>query len=290
MPMSEVTKQDIVAGLKRLELNPPVVAVHSSLRSFGRVQNGPGTVISALLDCFDTVMMPGFQYAASVPPPVNPPPERNGCDYQIHFDHVNPPKPYRVADVPVRPSVGVVAKTFAERTDVLRSNHPWHSWTAWGKHAAELTRDHPWTTTNPPLERLAAMGGWVLLMGVTLASCTAIHRAEEQAGRRPFIRWAMDDRGTIQEVLASGCGKGFGRLAPHCEDLFRRVQINTCNVMAAPITALVERVAPVIRANPELTRCSETCLRCRDIIAGGPVVISGPGKRRPAKVRSQHPL
>jgi aminoglycoside 3-N-acetyltransferase len=271
--MGEVTKQDIVHGLRQLDIQPPLVAVHSSLRSFGQVQGGPAAVIEALLECFDTVMMPGFQYAASVPPPMSPPPERNGCDYQVHFDRVNPPKPFRVEEVPIRPSIGVIARVFAQRADVRRSNHPWHSWSAWGREADELVGDHAWTSTNLPLERLAARGGWVLLMGVTLASCTAIHIAEDRAGRRPFIRWAMDASGAIREVHVCGCGKGFVHLAPQCSGLLREARVGTCHLQAAPLAALIDRVAPILRADPKATRCSETCLRCRDTALGGPIVL-----------------
>ena len=270
--MAEVTKQDIIRGLKQLEVKPPLVAAHISLKSFGQVQGGAETIIDALLETFETVMIPGFQYAASVPPPMNPPPEQNGCDYKVHFDLVNPPKPYRVKEVPIRPSVGMVARIFAQRPDVIRTSHPWHSWTIWGKHARELAAEYPWTKTNPPLERLAALGGSVLMLGPTLSSCTAIHCAEERGGRPAFIRWAMDENHVIQEVRAAGCGKGFYLLEPYCGHLFRKVQIGSARVMAAQLTPLIEFLTPLLRDKPEITRCSPDCLRCHDGILGGPII------------------
>jgi aminoglycoside 3-N-acetyltransferase len=269
--VSEVTQQDIVRGLKALNVSPPRVAVHSSLRSFGRVQGGTPAVIGALTECFQTVLMPAFQYAANVPPPMDPPPQRNGCDYRIHFDHVNPPRPFRPDEAPISPAMGTIARTFAQRPDVKRSTHPWHSWAAWGEQSADLVANHAWTETNPPLERLAALGGWVLLMGVSLKSCTAVHTAEERSGRRPFIRWAMNGGGEIREVRVAGCSKGFDRLASCCEDLFRRTQIGRCQVQAAPLTPLIERLARVLREQPDIVRCSDTCLRCRDSALGGPI-------------------
>jgi aminoglycoside 3-N-acetyltransferase len=269
--MTEVRHAEIVRGLGSLRLDPPLVAAHCSLRSFGQVAGGAPAVIAALQGSFETVMIPGFQYAASVPPPMPHPPQRNGCDYRVHFDWVNPPKPYRVAEVPIRPSIGLVGRAFAEQPGVHRSVHPWHSWSAWGRHAEELVRDHTWTAANLPLERLAALGGWVVLIGATLASCTAIHSAEERAGRAAFIRWAMDDTGAIREVRANSCGKGFVRLAPLCEAWFRTARIGEAQVMAAPLTKLIEQLAPVIRARPDCTICSPACLRCNDSAAGGPV-------------------
>jgi aminoglycoside 3-N-acetyltransferase len=154
---------------------------------------------------------------------------------------------------------------------VLRSYHPWHSWLGRGEHAAAWLADHPWQTTNRPLESLANAGGFVLLLGVNLASCTAVHLAEERAGRRPFIRWAMDGTNAIREVRTSGCAKGFDNLAPYCRHLFRMEPIGDCLAQTAPITGLVDCLVPVIRAKPELTRCSSDCLRCRDAILNGPL-------------------
>ena len=123
-------------------------------------------------------------------------------------------------------------------------------------------------------ESLAAAGGFVLLLGVNLSSCTAVHVAEERAGRRPFIRWAMDASGVIREVATSGCAKGFDKLAPFCRHLFRAERIGECLAQAAPLRELVECLALVIRAQPELTRCSSDCLRCRDAILCGPLSVS----------------
>ncbi len=268
--MTSVSPAEIARGLAGLHLDPPLVAAHCSLRAFGHVSGGAPAVIAALQGTFETVMIPGFQYAASVPPPMAHPPQRNGCDYRVHFDWVNPPKPYRVAEVPIRPSIGVVGRVFAELPGVHRSVHPWHSWSAWGRHAEDLVRAHTWTAANLPLERLVALGGWVLLLGATLASCTAIHSAEERAGRAAFIRWAMDESGAIREVRANSFGKGFVRLAPFCEGLFRTTRIGEAQVMAAPLAQLIEHLAPIIQARPDCTICSPTCLRCNDSAAGGP--------------------
>ncbi len=45
-----VTRADVRAGIRRLGLAGLPLCVHSSLRSFGWVDGGPGTVISGLLD------------------------------------------------------------------------------------------------------------------------------------------------------------------------------------------------------------------------------------------------
>jgi aminoglycoside N3'-acetyltransferase len=270
MPESSVSRETISAGLRRLGLAGKPVVVHTSLRSFGHAEGGAETVICALQDVCSTVLMPGFQCAAKILPPPEKRYRQNGCDYAVHFDVVNPPRPFDVHAAPLHPKMGIVGRTFAQQPATRRSCHPWHSWLGTGEHAAEWLADHPWETTNRPLETLAAAGGFVLLLGVNLASCTAVHVAEERAGRRPFIRWAMDAGGGIREVATSGCAKGFEALAPYGRHLFQTERIGDCMAQAAPLGELVACLAPVIRAEPELTRCSADCRRCHDAILGGP--------------------
>jgi aminoglycoside N3'-acetyltransferase len=272
---NSVSRLALGEGLRRLGLAGKPVAVHSSLRSLGNVEGGAETIISALQEVCSTVLMPGFQCAAKILPPPEKRYRQNGCDYAVHFDSVSPPRPFDVETAPLHPKMGVVCQTFSKMAGVLRSYHPWHSWLGRGERAPALLADHPWETTNRPLETLAAVGGFFLLLGVDLSSCTAVHVAEERAGRRPFIRWAMDSQRVIREVATSGCAKGFEALAPHCRHVFRIERIGDCLAQAAPIRELMRCLVPVIRAQPELTRCSLDCLRCRDAILCGPLPANG---------------
>src|ERR1039458_8458363 len=94
MPANSVSYEAISDGLRRLGLSGKPVVVHSSLRSFRRVEGGAETVIRALQDVCSTVLMPGFQCAAKIVPPPEKRYHRNGCDYAVHFDFVNPPRPF----------------------------------------------------------------------------------------------------------------------------------------------------------------------------------------------------
>ena len=270
--MEPLTAERIASRLSQIGLGGKPVVVHSSLRSFGQVEGGAEAVISALQNVFSTVLMPGFQCAANrVLPPPDQRPRQNGCDYAIHFDLSQPPESFDVEKVPIHPKMGRISHTFVRSAGVYRSDHPWHSWLAWGHDSADLVRDHPWDSTNRPLEHLAAAGGWVALLGVTLASCTAIHIAEERGGKRPFIRWALDKEGRMRVVRVCGCAKGFDRLFPYCGTLFQETWIGSSRVLAAPLTDLIERLTPVFRDHPDIARCSENCLRCRDAALGGPI-------------------
>ena len=266
-----VTQVDIEQGLASLGLSGADVVVHASLRSFGSVDGGAATVVDAVRRVARTVLMPAFCFESNVPPPAGDRPARNGCDYR-HYDHWDKPLvPFRVETAAVDARMGAIAREFASAADAVRSDHPWHSWAGSGARAERLLRPHPWSCTNLPLDRLAERDGSVVLLGVGLTACTAIHVSEERAGRRPFIRWAADRDGVVRRMRVAGCSKGFGALEPLCDDLFRETVIGTSRVRVAPLRALIDRCADVMRREPRLTICSESCLRCLDAAEGGPL-------------------
>ncbi|MGH9349282.1 MAG: AAC(3) family N-acetyltransferase, partial [Vicinamibacterales bacterium] len=197
--------------------------------------------------------------------------QQNGCDYAFYEGWSTPAVPFRIEAAPVDPKMGAMACAFAALPGARRSDHAWHSWAAIGPDAARLLDPHPWSTTNLPLERLAATDAAVVLVGVGLTACTAVHVSEERAGRRPFIRWATDRDGAVRRVRVAGCSRGFDALEPLTGDLFVEARIGGSRVRVAPLAALIERCAEVIRERPALTICADTCLRCRDGARGGPI-------------------
>ena len=81
--------------------------------------------------------------------------------------------------------VGVVAELFRTRYATHRSLHPTHSVAAYGRHAAELTSAHHLGDTPcalvSPYGVARSMDAHILLLGIGLERCTAIHHAEEIA-------------------------------------------------------------------------------------------------------------
>jgi len=265
-----VTATDIRDALARLGVAGHPVVVHASLRSFGYVDGGAATVAASLAGPCPVVMAPAFCFDSNWEPPADDRPPVNGCDY-AYYDHWSRPRvPWVRETASIDPKMGAVPRALAALPGTERSDHPWHSWLAHGDGAHALVTPHPWDTTNLPLERLAARGGFVLFAGVGLASCTAVHVAEERAGRRPFIRWNVDRDDRVRRIRVAGCSKGFDRLQPYCDDLFTRTGLGAAELAAAPLPALIDRLARVMREQPRLTVCSDTCLRCRDAVLGGP--------------------
>jgi aminoglycoside 3-N-acetyltransferase len=269
---ASVTREDIQTGFERLDLIGKRVVVHASLRSFGHVVGGVDALVAEMIHCFETILAPAFCWDSNAPPLPHDRPAQNGCDYAFYGNWSKALTPFVVERAGVERSMGIVSRTLVALPQSRRSNHPWHSWVAYGLRADELVKDHPWETTNLPLERLADVGGELALIGVNLSSCTAIHIAEEKVGRRPFIRWMRDRNGEVKRVRASGCAKGFHRLMPYCQDLFSEAYVGNSRILSTSLEPFVDRTARIIEANPELTRCSADCIRCRDAIRGGPAV------------------
>jgi aminoglycoside 3-N-acetyltransferase len=258
------------AAFRHLGLVGKRVVIHSSLRSFGEIEGGADALLALVRRTFETVMMPAFSFESNAAPPPYERPARNGTDYSFYEGWSKPPVPFVVERAVVDRKMGLLSQRFASSPDAHRSDHPWHSWACAGSQASEIVADHRWDTPNSPLERLTALGGHVLLLGVGLSSCTAVHIAEERAGRRPFVRWATDREGRNRQMRVAGCAKGFDALTPHCESVLARDQAGPGKLIAASLTDLIARTEALMISQPELTRCSRDCRRCADAIAGGP--------------------
>lgn len=143
------------------------ILVHSSLSSIGWVEGGADSVIDALLQSvgeLGTVVFPTLTGSITDSPETPP-----------HFD--------------ARNSVcwtGKIPETARLRSDAIRSLHPTHSVVAFGGYASWFTSGHELVQSpcgyGSPYDKLAAVGGKILLIGVTQQCNTSYHHAEEVAG------------------------------------------------------------------------------------------------------------
>jgi aminoglycoside N3'-acetyltransferase len=215
----EVTRATIESGLVELGLRGQNIAVHSSLRSFGHVVGGAETVIEALLNTCATVLMPSFCGVGRTNPPPDDRPSQNGWtynDYKINTDGLSAFDPATFdtsSEIDVE-DMGVIPATFLKIAGTIRSAHPSVSWSANGPSADLFVSGHDASDPNRPLKELMNRQGYVLLLGVGLTECTAIHLAEEMAGRRPFVRWVLFSDGQVRRIREYGCSDGFDELAP----------------------------------------------------------------------------
>jgi len=167
------------------------VIIHSSCRSLGPVEGGADAVLDALLATIGppgNLMLPTFNYSYPLPEPY-----------------------YDPAATPCR--TGIIPELGRQRPNAVRSLHPSHSVAVIGPDAEALTRDHLACRAlgvGSPADRLAQMGGKVLLIGVTHRADSMIHVAEEHAQCPKLKPWAAPP---TPNVLMPG-----GRLVPHALD------------------------------------------------------------------------
>jgi aminoglycoside 3-N-acetyltransferase len=253
---------DLAAALAVLDLDPsrPVIA-HASLTALGKVAGGAQAVLQALLDAFDTLVMPTFTYKTMLTPEVGPP--FNGVSYGGHRDR-NFMAEFFHPQMPADHLMGVVAESLRRHPRAQRSRHPILSFS--GVNAGPILARQTISDPLGPIQALAEAGGWALLMGVDHDVNTSLHYAELLAGRKQFTRWAL----TPQSVLACprfpGCSDGFIELGPWVAGIARRAQAGTGWIQAFPLPGLIEVARGRVQAQPLALLCRRPdCARCRDV-------------------------
>ncbi len=137
-------KNEIASGLRKLGLKKgDAVLLHGSLISLGHVEGGPDAVIDAFLETIGTE---------------------------------------GTLLVPVFGALGILTETLKKRPGAIISPCPRGTVAALGQAAEELCRDH-WHAdtvhgTDTPYTRLAALGGYICLLGVDQDRNTTLHSVE----------------------------------------------------------------------------------------------------------------
>ena len=102
---------------------------------------------------------------------------------------------------------------------------------------------------------------------------TLLHFAEEMAGRTLFRRWANDATGRPTMVEVGSCGRGFPNLAAVLDPVAKIHSVGESTWRVYPVKETLALAAQAIREDPTITRCPhDDCGRCRDAIAGGPIL------------------
>ncbi len=155
------------------------VMVHSSLRDLGYLINGAVDVIEAILEVIGphgTLLAPAHSGGLTDPADWSNPAVPEAW-WDVIRTELNPFNP---DTTPVR-NRGILAEALLRYPNVHRSNHPISSVAALGKKAEFFTCEHPLHAAEgvgSPYHKLYYEDGYVLLLGVGLDVCTAIHTAE----------------------------------------------------------------------------------------------------------------
>lgn len=242
------SRDELAAAFRLLGLGAgDTVLVHSSLRSLGHVDGGARTVVDALLDAVapdGTILVPTLTGTS-----------RDSPRYPPAFDPATSPS-----------WTGLIPETVRLREGAQRSRHPTHSVAALGPAAAHLIAGHEYCATpcaaDSPYGRLASMGGFVLLLGVTHHSNTSLHMVEEVGGapyhlqaRRARARVRRAD-GEWEEIMTALHLWRWERDFPKVEPVLRSAGAQRDGVVGAAEARLVaagamrDLLAPLLHRDP----------------------------------------
>lgn len=252
-----MTRDELAFLLAGLDLHGRQVIVHSSLSAFGDVDGGADSLCRALMQVVGdrgTILMPAFTARETLPSG----PRASSASFH--------------PDLPVSCEVGVVAETFRRIGSVMRSNHPTHSFSAWGHNARGVLSTQRDNNVLGPLKKLNVVQGDAVLLGVPLRVATAIHLAEEQC-RVPYLmrRTAVrinsagyDERVVLENV--PGCGYGFDRLEQRIDpSKVVSVPLVRGTARRIPVRYLVNLAAAALRDDPGAFVCDrDECGDCRE--------------------------
>lgn len=155
-------KQQLKDQLESMGLKgDETILIHSSMKAIGAVDGGADTVLDAWMEYFKDglLLLPTHTWKT-----VN-------ADNPVYNPYTTPS------------CVGLLTNMFMKRDGVIRSLHPTHSMSGYGKNAAEYLAGEEYNNTpctpGGCYDRLKEVGGKVLLVGVSHERNTYIHSVEE---------------------------------------------------------------------------------------------------------------
>ena len=169
-------------------------------------------------------------------------------------------------DLPGR--TGALAEAFRRRPGAVRSSHPTYSVAAIGSGAAELLAGHERvgaTAVDSPLDRLAAGGGLVLLLGVGHTANTTAHVGEFHAGAA-YLDIPFDPAWPAHGYdRFPGCSRAFGALERPLREraAVRDGKVGDALAQLVSGSAVIEVTVALLQADPAALLCTDPeCYRC----------------------------
>jgi aminoglycoside 3-N-acetyltransferase len=225
-----------------------VLILHSAIASLSRQGFRAEEMIAGLLDYMadGNLFMPTMTWRTVTPA-------------QPVWDEINTPS-----------HTGVLTEVFRTRHAVARSIHPTHSVAGWGPTAATLLSRHHIDPTpvsgNSPYGLMRDYDSYILLIGVGLESCTAIHLAEETINADLYVLppekaelyQCRDRHGTVHQVWTRRhrrLDRDFPRFGPRLADkrLLASGDIGGCPYTLVSLRDLLREVFAALIENPRAT-------------------------------------
>lgn len=256
-----ISFREFVNAYRQLGLsnNQPVI-VHASLSAVGEIRGGAETVLGALLPTVKGVMVPTFTYKTMVIPEVGPP--NNAAEYGAGKD-TNRLAEFFQPNMPGDPLMGLLPEIVRKHPQACRSDHPILSFA--GIHVEEALAAQSISEPLAPYRILAEENGAVLLIGVDHTVNTSIHYAEQLAGRKQFIRWALTTNGIRECPGFPGCSEGFEQATAYLSPFTRSARIGTATLRLIPLAPLVMTLTDLLRGDPLALLCQREDCRCDEV-------------------------
>jgi aminoglycoside 3-N-acetyltransferase len=256
-----ISFREFVNAYRELELSPtqPVI-VHASLSAVGQIRGGAETVLGALLPMVKGLMTPTFTYKTMIIPEIGPP--NNGADYGTGKD-TNRLAEFFQPDLPADTMMGLLPETLRKHPQACRSSHPILSFA--GIRVENALEAQCISEPLAPLRVLAEDGGAVLLIGVDHTVNTSIHYAEQLAGRKQFVRWALTPLGVRECPGFPGCSQGFEQAAPYLSPFTSSTRIGGATLRLIPLAPLLMTLTDLLRSEPLALLCQREDCRCEDV-------------------------
>lgn len=250
-----VSKEDIKTGLKELGLKKgDIIGVHSSLNSFGYVEGGANAVIDALLEVVEkegTIVMPTHS-TNKIMMKLTPEETAAGVSWVCKI------LPYDPKEAPC--TTGVIPETFRKRNGVTRSLHPLFSVAAVGPKAKEIVEAGKVKSTDS-WKRVLELDGYILLIGVGLEVCSAMHLAEELVQFPKHIlekitppKWLFEKYPPGEWDFDFGPYPNFAKLEEPClkHNIMKTVKVGEATLKLVKLRDLIELYVEYLRKNPDI--------------------------------------
>ncbi len=253
--MAIVTASMISKGLGAIGVvHGDIMMVHSSLRSFGSVDDGADAVVDAMIDAVGeggTVIVPTLTSTLAE---------------SVHKELTG--QAFDIDETPSR--VGLITETLRKRPEARRSSHPTHSVAAIGAAAAEMVAGHGPTTFNVagPYGKYCAGNAMIVFLGARRTQNTTLHAVEEWMAM-PYletIKAMVLEEGVPRAVdcpaFPSGDRGFYKNECPihgmhDAAGILRTTKIGRCQVVAMRAHDLVRETALAERDNPGVLLCSD---------------------------------
>jgi len=254
-----ISYHDITVSLNELGLNrsTPVIA-HVNLSGMGEVKGGLSTVMGALLATVDNVMMPDFTFSTLIIPESGP--EDNAIQYGSGRES-NLKVALYSHDLPGDALGSEAGEALRGYPGTFRSSHPVFSFVGLGLDAAlaQHEADDPYA----PVRVMRDMGGWALLMGAQPSENFSIHFAEQLAGRKQFLRWALTPTGIVEVPHFPGCPNGFNKIFYYLQEELHQERVGEIDWQAVRLDVLIQTALALIRDDAFALLCNDlNCPRC----------------------------